>query len=257
MSQFDVVGKVALVTGGSRGIGLMISEAFVAAGVRVYLNGRDPDRCAEAANRLAATGECIAAPGVLTDAEQFERVVAGIAERETALHLLVNNAGTSWGASLEDFPPAVFDATFAINVRAAFELTQALLPQLRAAARSDDPARVINVGSAAGLTTPPKGMGNFAYAASKSALHALTRHLAVELASDPITVNTLAPGLFPTRMTRFLLDDPALSETAHAMIPMGRAGVPEDIAGPVLFLASPAARYVTGAVLTVDGGMSL
>ncbi len=169
------------------------------------------------------------------------------------LDVLVNNAGTTWGAPLDEYPADGFDKVMDVNVRGVFFLTQALLPRLRAAATVDDPARVINIGSVDGITLPY--FESYAYSASKAAVHHLTRHVASAVAGDDITVNAIAPGFFPSRMTAFV-EDTELEEAVIEECPRGRFGEPEDIAGTVIYLASRAGAYVTGAVVTVDGGIS-
>lgn len=248
---FSIRDKVALVTGGSRGIGEMISRGYVAAGARVYVSSRKREACDALSAELAASGPgtAVSLPADLSSEQGCHDLAAAIAEREGALHVLVNNAGAAWGAPLEDYPVEGFDKVLDLNVRAPFLLTQALLPQLRAAARDEDPSRVINIGSIDGLGVP--ALETYAYSASKAALHHLTRHLGRRLAGDRITVNAIAPGLFPSRMTAFMFEQP---EQVVGAIPLGRAGTPEDIAGIAIHLASRAGAYVTGAVVPVDGG---
>jgi NAD(P)-dependent dehydrogenase (short-subunit alcohol dehydrogenase family) len=249
---FSVRGKVALVTGGSRGVGAMIARGLVAAGARVYISSRKADACETlAAELLAEGGEAIALPADLGTVEGVERLAAALVEREEALHLLVNNAGATWGAPLGEYPADGFDKVMDLNVRGVFLLTQALLGPLRAAATPRDPARVINIGSVDGLQVPV--FDSFAYSASKAAVHHLTRHLGKALAGDDVTVNAIAPGFFPSKMTAFLLDH---EEEVAAGVPRGRMGEPEDIVGTVLWLASRAGAYVTGAVVPVDGGIA-
>lgn len=250
---FSVRGKVAVVTGGSRGIGHMIARGLVQAGARVYISARKPQACDAVAAELSAIGECIAVPADLGTLEGVEHLARVVSERETALHLLVNNAGATWGAPLEEFPDAGWDKVMAINVKGPFHLTVKLLPLLRRAASAEDPARVINIGSIDGLRVP--SFDNFSYSASKSAVHMLTRHLASKLVTDHINVNAIAPGLFPSKMTQFVFDGLG-EEGAAASIPMARAGRQDDIAGTVIYLASRAGSYLSGAVIPVDGGVS-
>jgi NAD(P)-dependent dehydrogenase (short-subunit alcohol dehydrogenase family) len=251
---FSIRGKVAVVTGGSRGIGQMIARGFVEAGARVYISARKADACNQVATTLSAAGECIAVPADLGTPEGIEHLVEEVSRREQAVHVLVNNAGATWGAPLEEFPESGFDKIMAVNVKAVFYLTTKLLPQLRRAATKDDPARVINIGSIDGIRVPFM-FDNYSYSASKAAVHMLTRHLAAKLVADDITVNAIAPGLFPSKMTQFVFD--GLGEAgAAANIPMGRAGRQDDIAGTAIFLSSRAGSYLTGAVIPVDGGVS-
>jgi len=250
---FSIEGKAALVTGGSRGIGLMIARGYVAAGARVYISSRKAEVCDEVAAELSKDGECISVPADLSTMEGVNGLAATVAEREPALHILVNNAGAAWGEPLEGFPEAGFDKVWTLNVKGMFFLTVRLLDQLRKAGTAEDPARVINIGSVDGIRVPE--LLNYPYSASKAGVHMLTRHLAHHLINDHITVNAVAPGLFETKMTKFLfdnVDDPA----DFGRIPMGRSGTPEDIAGVTIYLASRAGAYLTGAVIPVDGGVS-
>jgi len=251
---FSVRGKVALVTGGSRGIGYMIAHGFLAAGAKVYVSARKAEACEQAATQLGDLGTCIAVPADVASADGLESLARSIEQREGALHVLVNNAGATWGAPLEEYPEAAFDKLLDVNVKAVFALTVRLLPLLRAAARADDPARVINVGSVDGLSVPVQE--TYAYSASKAAVHMLTRHLAMRLAAERITVNAMAPGPFDSKMMSFLLDDPESREMIAQHVPLGRIGRPDDVAGLAIFLASRAGAYLTGTVIPVDGGLS-
>jgi NAD(P)-dependent dehydrogenase (short-subunit alcohol dehydrogenase family) len=251
---FSVDGKVAVVTGGSRGIGRMIAEGLVRSGVRVYISSRKADACDRAAEELSQWGECSSLPSDLSSREGVEALASAVAEREPVVHLLVNNAGATWGAPLEDYPDSAWDKVLSTNVKAVFDLTVALLPQLRAAASADDPGRVVNIGSIDGIRVPETD--NYAYAASKAAVHMVTRQLAHRLARDHITVNAIAPGPFPSKMMAFVLDADGGEELVSSGVPLGRIGRPEDVAGTVLYLASRAGSYLTGAVVPVDGGLS-
>jgi len=253
-SLFSVDGKVALVTGGSRGIGLMIAEGLVRSGVRVYISSRKADVCDSVAARLSEFGDCISVPADLASAEGVDGLVAEIGEREPELHLLVNNAGATWGAPLEDFPDDAWDKVMATNVKAVFGLTAGLLPLLRAAGTEDDPARVINIGSVDGIRVPDTE--NYPYAASKAAVHMVTRQLAHRLTKDHVTVNAIAPGPFPSKMMAFLLDAEGGEELVSSGVPLGRIGRPDDVVGAVLFLSSRAGSYLTGAIIPLDGGIS-
>lgn len=251
---FDVSGKVAVVTGGSRGIGEMIAEGLVSNGVRVYITARKAAACDATAERLSTIGECISVPADLSTEEGVRTVSEAVAEREDKLHILVNNAGAAWGAPIDEFPEAGFDKVLDVNVKAPFMLTQSLLPLLRAAASVEDPARVIMTGSIDGIRVP---LGdNFSYSASKAGIHMLARHMAHFMNDDNITVNCIAPGPFESKMMGYLLDDPKTRAGIEASVPMRRIGRPEDMAGAVLFLASRAGSYLTGAVIPVDGGIS-
>jgi NAD(P)-dependent dehydrogenase (short-subunit alcohol dehydrogenase family) len=251
---FSVEGKVALVTGGSRGIGEMIARGLAGAGARVYVSSRKAEACQRLADELTDDGgEAIPLPADLSRPEECRRLAEELARREPRLHILVNNAGATWGAPLEDYPLDGWDKVMNVNVRGVFLLTQALADRLRAAGSAEDPARVINIGSVDGLRSPQ--MESYAYSASKAAVHHLTRHLGWRLTPDHVTVNAIAPGLFPSKMTAFMFEGSTDQEEAIGRgIPRGRVGQPEDIAGTVIWLASRAGAYVTGAVVPVDGG---
>ena len=253
-SLFSVDGKVAVVTGGSRGIGRMIAEGLVRSGVRVYISSRKAEACDEAAAELSRWGACHSLPADLSTREGVESLAARVAEREPVVHLLVNNAGATWGAPMTDYPDSAWDKVLATNVKAVFDLTVALLPQLRAASSDDDPARVVNIGSIDGIRVPETD--NYAYSASKAAVHMLTRQMAHHLCRERITVNAIAPGPFPSKMMAFILDADGGEEMVAGGVPLGRIGRPEDGAGTVIFLASRAGSYLTGAVIPVDGGLS-
>jgi len=248
---FDLSGKVAVVTGGSRGIGAMIAKGFVDSGVRTYITARREDELNATAAALneSGAGACIAVPANLATVEGVEAFAGEIQAREERLPILVNNAGASWGANLGEFPEEGWDKIMDLNVKSLFFLTQALLPQLRAAGSVEDPARVINIGSINGLSYSP--MKNYSYTASKAAVHHLTRHLATDLASDHINVNAIAPGFFPSKMTAHLMEH---EEELVKHIPRGRTGTPEDAAGTAIYLCSRASAFVTGNVLVLDGG---
>jgi NAD(P)-dependent dehydrogenase (short-subunit alcohol dehydrogenase family) len=249
-SLFSVAGKVALVTGGSRGIGEMIARGLVENGARVYISSRKAEVCNALAAKLSAFGECVAAPADLAQPEEVVRLAAWLLEREEILHVLVNNAGTAWGEPLDVFSEKGWDRVMDLNVKALFFLTQKLAGALERAGTASDPARVINIGSIDGLGAP--AMDNYSYSASKAAVHQLTAHLARNLAARNVTVNAIAPGFFPSQMTKFMMTEHP-NFTEH--IPLARPGTPEDIAGTVLYLASRAGAYCTGSVITVDGGL--
>ncbi len=256
---FSVAGKIAIVTGGSRGIGAMIAAGLVRAGCRVYITARKKDACDAKAAELTELAEpgpggCVSVPLDLAAPGGVDDLVRVISEHEEQLHILVNNAGATWGAPLEEYPLEAFDKVWNINVRALFALTVRCLPLLRAAATADDPARVINIGSIDGLGVP--ALESYAYSTTKAGVHMLTRHLASRLAGDSITVNAIAPGPFDSKMMAFALDDPQTRAAIAANVPLGRIGEPDDMAGAAIFLASRAGRYLTGAVIPVDGGLS-
>jgi len=247
---FDILGKVALVTGGSRGIGEMIAEGFVANGVKTYISSRKAEACDATAARLSQQGECISIPADLSTREGIEALVGEIKANEAQLDILVNNAGATWGATLEEFPEAAWDKVMDINVKSPFFLTQALLPMLEKSASHDDPARIIMIGSVDGLNV--NQLPTYSYGPSKAAVHHLTRILASHLAGRKITVNAIAPGPFPSRMMAHTLD--TVGEQIRQGVPLKRIGEPTDMAGAAIYLASRAASYVTGVVIPVDGG---
>ena len=250
---FSIEDKVAVVTGGSRGIGLMIAEAFVKAGAKVYISSRKEDVCDQVARELSGHGSCVSAPADLSTVAGCELLANQVQSAEDALHILVNNAGAAWGEPFDDYPESGFDKVMDLNVKGVFFLTQKLLPLLRKSGSPEDPARVINIGSIDGIRVPL--LQNYAYSASKAAVHMLTRHLAHHLVDDHITINAIAPGPFPSKMTKFMFDSLG-EEGIAANVPLGRAGRPDDIAGTALFLSSRAGSYLTGAVIPVDGGVS-
>lgn len=249
---FSVKDKVALVTGGSRGIGLMIARGYVENGVKTYISSRKKDVCDQAAAELSEHGTCVSLPADCSTQAGCDSLAAAFAEREPALHILVNNAGANWGAPLTEFPDSAWDKVLALNVKGVFHLTRALLPQLEKAAKPGDPARVINIGSIDGLRVPM--LDTFSYSASKAAVHHLTRVLAHHLAPKNITVNAVAPGPFESKMMAATLD--RFRDAIVASCPMGRIGEPEDMAGIAIYLASRAGAYLTGTVIPVDGGIS-
>ena len=250
---FSIAGKTALVTGGSRGIGLMIARGYVEAGAKVYISSRKQTACDETARQLSEIGECISIPADLSTVAGCQHLADEIKAREPSLHILVNNAGANWGAPLNEFPEAGWDKVMDTNVKGIFFLTQQLLPQLEAAARPGDPARVINIGSIDAIHIP--FVDNYAYSASKAAVHHMTRVLAVKLGPRGVAVNAIAPGLFPSKMTEWLIDN--FEEQIVAGCPLRRKGEPADMAGVAIYLASRAGAYVNGAVMTVDGGTCL
>jgi NAD(P)-dependent dehydrogenase (short-subunit alcohol dehydrogenase family) len=249
---FSVEGKTAVVTGGSRGLGLMIARGLLEAGARVLISSRKIDQLEAAAEELREYGDCVAVPADLSNEAGAIALGAAVRERFDRLDILVNNAGASWGEPLDEYPDHAWDRVLDTNVRGVFQLTVAVLDLLRNSASADDPARVINIGSVDGIRPPL--LESYAYSASKAAVHQLTRHLAKRLASESITVNAIAPGPFKSKMTAFMLDDPDARAMVEQGIPLGRIGEADDIAGLTIFLASRAGAYLTGTVIPLDGG---
>ena len=247
---FSVKGKTALVTGGSRGLGLIIARCYIENGAKVYISSRKADVCDRVARELSELGTCVSLPADLSKAEDRERLVRELTDREERLNILVNNAGAAWGAYLEEYPEDGFEKVMTLNVKSVFMLTRDLIPLLEKAARPDDPARVINIGSMEGIMV--SGFDNYAYSISKAAVHHMSKVLGVKLGDRGITVNAIAPGYFETKMTGWMLE--IYRDEIVANAPLGRLGVPSDIAGIAIYLASRAGAYVNGAVIPVDGG---
>jgi NAD(P)-dependent dehydrogenase (short-subunit alcohol dehydrogenase family) len=248
---FDLTGKVAVVTGGTRGIGLMMARGLLQAGASVYVSSRKPEAGEAAVAELSAYGRAVSVPANLATEEECLRLAAEVGRSEERVHVLVNNAGATWGAALAEFPASAWDKVLDLNLKAPFFLTRAFLPLLEAAGTAEDPARVINVGSIDGLRVPE--LHTYSYAASKAGLHQLTRVLARELGPRHITVNAVAPGPFESKMMAATLAQHG--EEIAADSPLGRIGRPDDLAGVAVFLSGRGAAYVTGAVIPVDGGI--
>jgi NAD(P)-dependent dehydrogenase (short-subunit alcohol dehydrogenase family) len=239
---FSIEGKTALVTGGTSGIGAMIARGYVEAGARVYVASRKAEACEATAKELSKHGTCIGIPADLGSEGGCRALASEIADREPALHILVNNAGANWGAPFAEFPDSAFDKVFALNVKGVFHLTRALVPLLEKAAAQGDPARVINIGSIDGIQVPL--LETYSYSASKAAVHHMSRVLARKLAPH-ITVNAVAPGPFQSKMMAATLEQ--FGDSIANTNPLGRIAI---------FLASRAGAYVTGTVIPVDGGVS-
>ena len=248
---FGVAGKVVLVTGGSRGIGESIAEGFVKAGAKVYLCSRDGAACAEAEARLSTIGPCKGFAADIATPAGRQAIVETMRQHEQKLDVLVNNAGALWAAPLAEYPESGWDKVFNLNVKGLFFLIQTLVPMLEKAATAEDPARIINIGSIDGFHIPKHE--TYAYSSSKAAAHQLSIHLADQLASRQITVNVIAPGMFPSKMMKGTLDRHGEDKMLEK-VPLRRLTNGDDMAGAAIYLASRAASYVTGVVLPVDGG---
>ena len=249
---FSLKGKVALVTGGSRGIGAMIVQGFLEHGCsRVYITARKAAQCDAAAKELSLYGECISIPGDVSTQEGITALAKEIAQREPKLDILVNNAGAAWGADFDEFPESGWDKTVDLNMKTPFFLSQALAPQLRAAASASSLAKVINIASIDGISISP--LETYPYAASKAGLIHMTKRMALRLAKDNIIVSAIAPGAFASEMNKVARDH---GDAIAAAIPSGRIGTPEDMAGAAIFLASRAGDYVVGSTIIVDGGVT-
>lgn len=250
---FSLAGKSALVTGGAQGLGRMIAEGLLRAGATVAITSRKADICEAAASEMSVLGNCIPLPADLSTPEAAVDLVARYRTAVGACHILVNNAGKTWGGEIDSFPDKAWPGVMAVNVQTPFTMVRELLPELGAAGTADDPARIINIGSVAGMKT--ERLSAYSYAASKAAVHMMTRDLAGDLAARNITVNAVIPGFFPTRMTAHMRDEDNVDAGLLAHIPLGRLGKPDDIAGIIIFLCSRAGAYVTGAQIPVDGGV--
>ena len=250
---FSLKGRVALVTGGSRGIGKMIAEGFIAQGAKVYISSRKPGACDETAAELSKDGGvCISLPQDISTVEGVQSLAKRLTDLEPKLDILVNNAGAAWGADFEEFPESGWDKVMNLNLKSPFFLTQALHGALKAAASADQPAKVINIASIDGIKLNPQE--TYSYAASKSGLIYLTKRLAARLIRDNINVTAIAPGAFASEMNRAARD---MGEEVARRIPSRRIGRDEDMAAAAIYLASRAGDYVVGETIAVDGGVAL
>ena len=249
---FDLRGRVALVTGGSRGIGKMIATGFLHQGAKVYITARKAAACDATAAELSAIGPCISLPIDVSSILGARQLAGELAGREPRLDILVNNAGAAWGESFDTFPEAGWDKVVDLNMKTPFFLTQALHASLKNAASAQRPAKVINIASIDGISVNP--WETYSYAASKAGLIHLTRRMALRLAEDHIVMSGIAPGPFASDMNKQARDH---GDEVAQRVPVGRIGSPEDMAGAAIFLASRAGDYVVGETLVVDGGTTL
>lgn len=247
---FSLEGRVALVTGGSRGIGRMIAAGFLKHGAKVYISARKAEACDRTAAELSALGPCVSLPADVSSMAGIQGLVAALSAREPVLDILVNNAGAAWGAEFDEFPESGWDKVVDLNLKSPFFLTQALHAHLRRGA-ANHCAKVINIASIDGISVNP--METYSYAASKAGLIQLTRRMALKLAPENIVVSAIAPGPFASDMNRDARDH---ADAVAARVPLGRVGVDDDMAGAAIFLASRAGDYVVGSTLTVDGGVT-
>ncbi|EJL71755.1 dehydrogenase of unknown specificity, short-chain alcohol dehydrogenase [Variovorax sp. CF313] len=247
---FSLKGRTALITGGSRGIGRMIAEGYLAQGARVYISARKAAACDQTAKELSAFGHCVSLPADVSTLEGAQALVDAYAKHEGSLDILVNNAGAAWGAPYEEFPESGWDKVVDLNLKTPFFLTKALTPMLKKAA-TDHLAKVINIASIDGISVNPQE--TYSYAASKAGLIQLTRRMALRLAQERIAVSAIAPGAFASDMNKDARDH---GDEVKGRIPAGRIGTPEDMAGAAIYLASRAGDYVMGSTLVVDGGVT-
>ncbi|SCX74107.1 SDR family oxidoreductase [Variovorax sp. EL159] len=245
---FSLKGRTALVTGGSRGIGRMIAQAYLIQGARVYISARGAEACDRAAKELSELGACFSLPADVSTIEGAQALSDAYSKNESELDILVNNAGSAWGAPYDEFPESGWDRVMDLNVKTPFFLTQIMTPLLRKAT-THRLAKVINIASVDGISVSPRE--TYSYAASKAGLIQLTRMMALRLAPERIVVSAIAPGAFATDMNKTARDH---ADEVAAFIPLGRIGNPEDIAGAAVYLASRAGDYVVGSTLIVDGG---
>lgn len=253
---FNLRDKIALITGGTSGLGLIFAQAYLQAGAQVFITSRKADACEKTVRELSPYGHIESLPTDISTSEGREALKHWIAEKTDHLDILVNNAGNTWGEDFDQYPDSAFDRIFDLNVKALFALTRDLTPHLCKRASEFNCSRVINIGSMDGLhVNTAHGTGTFAYSASKAAVHHLTRSLAVELAPRHILVNAIAPGFFHSKMTNGVVQDQI--DDINGRCALNRVGRPEEIAGAALFLASTASGYCTGSILTVDGGSSI
>jgi NAD(P)-dependent dehydrogenase (short-subunit alcohol dehydrogenase family) len=249
---FSVDGKTVVITGGSSGIGAMMAQGFLEGGAKVYITARKAERLHAKAEELSQYGDCTAIQGDMSTVEGIEAFVAAYSEKEDHIDVLINNAGANWIAPIDDFPEKAWDKVMDINIKSIFFMTQKCLPLLKNGT-AEDPARVINTASINGINNPM--MPSYAYSSSKSGVIHLTKHLASDLARRHINVNAIAPGLFPSDMTKGMTADEKMADAIIKKIPRRRMGEPEDIAGTAIYLSSRASAWLCGTIITLDGGM--
>jgi NAD(P)-dependent dehydrogenase (short-subunit alcohol dehydrogenase family) len=248
---FSLQGRVALVTGGSRGIGRMIATGLLHQGAKVYITARKAAACDATAKELSEIGPCISLPSDVSSVAGARKLASEIMQREPALHILVNNAGAAWGEEFDTFPEAGWDKVVDLNMKTPFFLTQALHEALKAGAK-ERPAKVINIASIDGISV--NAWETYSYTASKAGLIHLTKRMALRLAQDNIVVNGIAPGPFPSDMNKEARDH---GDQVGPRVPAGRVGTTEDMAGAAIYLASRAGDYVVGETIVVDGGATI
>ncbi|QHJ11057.1 Rhamnolipids biosynthesis 3-oxoacyl-[acyl-carrier-protein] reductase [Paraglaciecola mesophila] len=246
---FSVAGKIAVVTGGSSGIGAMIARGFVENGVKTYITSRKLEQLEQTATELSSLGECIAVQSDLSTMAGVEAFAEEMLKREPKIDILINNAGAAWGAPVEEFPESGWDKVMDLNVKSIFFLSQRLLPALRLAGDANEPSRIVNIASVNGLTHPH--MNNYSYSASKAAVIQLTRHMAADIRPTNVNINAIAPGFFPSKMTKHAL---AHEQEIMAGLPARKVGELADVAGTAIYLCSKASNYVCGHTVVLDGG---
>jgi 2-deoxy-D-gluconate 3-dehydrogenase len=246
---FSVAGKIAVVTGGSSGIGAMIARGFVENGVKTYITSRKLEQLQHTADELSALGECIPIQSDLSTMAGVDAFADEMLKREPKIDILINNAGAVWGAPIEDFPESGWDKVMDLNVKSIFFLSQRLLPALRESGETDEPSRIVNIASVNGITHPH--MNNYSYSASKAAVIQLTRHMAADLRPSNVNINGIAPGFFPSKMTKHVMEH---EQQYSNNLPARRIGELADVAGTAIYLCSRASNYVCGHTVVLDGG---